>query len=123
MKHNAISWSGIVALAISYIMVVIGVLSIFSISFYGSVALIAAGTVMGLLIDRTKIPMTRSSWIISLAGCAMMFCILALVGEDGLRQWRPLPGLYIPAWIVLFHGSRHVRYLVLHHQRHEDVAA
>jgi hypothetical protein len=123
MNTNTTPSFRVVALAIGYVVAMVGVLSIFTIPFYASLVLMAVGTVIALLSDRTKIPMTRGSWVVLLAGCVLIFCVLALVGEDHIRHWTPFPAGYIPAWFGCFHGFRHVRHLILRHQRHEDVAA
>ena len=122
MKPNTAPWPRIVALAIGYVVAIVGVLSFFSIPFYASLALMALGTVIGLLADRTKIPMTRNSWIVLLAGCVLIFCVLAFFGQERIRHWTPFPAGYIPAWFGFFHGFRHVRYLVSHVERVHDVA-
>jgi hypothetical protein len=123
MNTNTTSWSRVVALAIGYIVTVAGVLSIFTIPFYASLVLMAVGAAITLLSDRTKIPMTGSAWVVLLAGCVLIFCVLALFGQDRIRHWTPFPAGYIPAWFGIFHGLRHVRRLVLQSQKHEDVAA
>lgn len=122
MNTNTTSWSRIVALAVGYIIAMVGVLSFFTIPFYASLALMAVGTIIGLLSDRTKMPMTRSSWVVLLSGCMLIFCVLAFFGEDRIRRWTPFPAGYIPAWFGCFQGFRHIRHLVLRHQRHEPAA-
>jgi hypothetical protein len=123
MKQNATSWSRVAALGVGYFVTLAGVLSIFSIPLYTSLLLIAVGTVILLLSDRTKIPMTRSSWLVLLAGCGLILCALALFGEDRIRHWTPFPAGYIPAWVACFHGFRHVRYAVLRVEGVPNVAA
>ena len=97
MNTNTTSWSRVVALAIGYIVTLAGVLSIFTIPFYASLALMAVGAVIALLSDGTKIPMTRNSWIVLLAGCVLIFCVLTLFGQDRIRNWTPFPAGYLPA--------------------------
>ncbi len=123
MKQNDPSWPRVLALAIGYVVGLIGVLSTFSIPVYGSLLLIGASGLIVFLSDRTKIPMTRRSWIVLLAGWALIFCVLALFGDDRIRHWTPFPAGYIPAWVCLFHGFRHVRYLISRIPRVNDVAA
>ena len=123
MKPNTASWPHIVALTTGYFVAIVGVLSFFSIPIYVSLVLMAVGTVISLLADRTNIPMTRVSWIVLLAGCIMILCVLALFGEDRVRHWTPFPAGYIPAWFGCFHGFRHIQNLILHVVRVHDVAA
>jgi hypothetical protein len=73
MNTNPAPWPRIVALSIGYSVTVAGALSIFSIPWYATLGLLAVGAVIGLLSDRTKIPMTRSSWIVLLAGFLLIF--------------------------------------------------
>jgi hypothetical protein len=112
----------VVAVAIGYIVALVGVLSVFSIPVYASLHIMAVGTGIGILADRTKIPLTRSSWIVLLAGCVLIFCVLALFGEDRTRHWKPFPAGYMPAWFACFLGFRHIRYLILHMERGHDDA-
>jgi hypothetical protein len=123
MKQNASSWFRVAIVAIGYIVTLVGVLSIFSIPFYVSLLLLAVGTVMVLLTDRTSIPMTRNSWIVLIAGCGLIYCVLAFFGNDRIHHWRPFPAAYIPAWFGSFHAFRHVRYLIMHIGRVHNVAA
>jgi hypothetical protein len=113
----------VVAVAIGYIVLSAGVLSVFSIPFYASLLVMAVGTGIAILSDRTKIPTTRSSWIVLLAGCVLIFCVLALFGDERIRHWKPFPAGYIPAWFACFHGFRHIRHLILHIEIGHDVAA
>ena len=123
MNTDTTSWFRVVALATGYVVAVVGVLSIFTIPFYASLVLMAVGTVIALLSDRANISMTRSSWIVLLAGCILILCVLALFGENRVRHWTPFPAGYIPAWFGCFNGFRQVRHLILYHHRHEDIAA
>jgi hypothetical protein len=123
MKQNFSVWFRIAAVAIAYIIMMAGVLSVFSIPFYATLLLMAVGTVIALLSDRTKIPMTRSSWIVLIAGCAVIYCVLALFGNDRIHHWTPFPAGYIPAWFAVFHGFRHIRYLISHIGKVHNVAA
>jgi hypothetical protein len=117
------SWSRVVSLAVGYIVTLVGVLSVFSIPFYASLLLFAVGAVIALLSDRTKIPMTPSSWIVLLAGGGLIFGVLAWFGDDRIHHWRPFPAGYIPAWIFSFGAFRHVRYLISHNRRVHHVVA
>jgi len=117
MKPTTASWSRIVAVAIGYFVTILGVLSIFTIPIYASLPLMVIGAAIVLLSDRTKIPMTRSSWIVLLAGCVLIYLLLAFFGDDRIHHWKPFPAGYIPAWFGVFGGFRHIRYLILHFKR------
>lgn len=123
MNQNATSLFRIVGLAIGYIITLIGVLSVLSIPIYASLLLLVVGAVISLLSDRTKIPMTRSSWVVLIAGCGLIFCVLALFGNERIHHWRPFPAGYIPAWFFGFHAFRHVRLLISHMARVRNAVA
>jgi len=124
MKQNLHHRLRILTVLVAYVLMFGGIISIFSIPFAASLALITIGLAIGLLSDRTKISMTRSSWFVLLGGCAIiLLCFLILAGEERFRNVRPSPSCFIPAWFTLFHGFRHIRSLVLRYRRHDDAIA
>ncbi len=108
--------------ALGYVLTCVGVLSIFTIPFYVSLILLASGAAMTVLSSPPKLPMTRYSLIVWIAGCAAIIGILACFGQETIRQWRPFPGTYIPAWFVAFYGFRNVRHLLLLNEKDAKVA-
>jgi hypothetical protein len=123
MNWNTRSWSRVAAVALGYIVSLVAVLSLFTISFYATFGLLAIGTVITLLSDRTNIPMTRTSWIVLLAGFVLIYCVLFSFGDARVRHWTPHPAGYIPAWMAIFHGFRHIRHLLLQQQKQEQVVS
>ena len=119
MNSNTTSWARIAALAVGYIVAIVGVLSFLTIPFYASLGLMAVVTLIAFLSDDTKIPMPRNSWIVLLAGCVLIISVLAFFGNDRIRYWTPFPAGYIPAWFGCFQGIRHVQHLVLRNLKHE----
>jgi hypothetical protein len=123
MNPSTISRSRITAVALGYIVMLAGALSLFTLSFYSTFGLLAIGTAITLLSDRTSIPMTRTSWTLLLAGFVVIFCVLSLFGQERIRHWTPFPAGYIPAWMAIFHGFRHIRHLLLQQQKKEPVVS
>jgi len=73
MNPSTLSRSRITAVALGYIVMLAGALSLFTLSFYSTFGLLAIGTAITLLSDRTSIPMTRTSWTLLLAGFVVIF--------------------------------------------------
>jgi hypothetical protein len=122
MTEDTPSRLRIVTLTVGYILMCVGVLSILTVPIYVSLIMFAVGIVIGSLSSRAKVPTTRSSWIVSLAGCAVIFVVLACFGQETFRHWRLFPATYIPAWFTCFYGFRHVRHLILSTERDTKVA-
>ena len=105
----------IAALAVSYLILLFGALSILAIPFYASLLIFTVGAVIATLSSRAKVPMTKRSRIVLVTGCVVIVVVLAFLDDAALRQWTPRPAGYIPAWFACFHGIRHVRYLISSH--------
>lgn len=113
----------VLTLVLGYVLALSGSLLVFTIPFYASFILLVSGCLVVALSDRHPLPMTRNSWIVLIVGCAVIFVGLSLFGEERIRQWRPFPAGYIPAWFVCFHAFRHIRHFVLRVQKREDAVA
>jgi len=85
-------------------------LSLFSLPLYMTTISLVAGAILCAVVSIRQPTMTRSSWIVLVAGMILIFGVLYLIGEDRVRHWRPHPAGYFPAWIVCFHAFRHIRH-------------
>jgi len=102
----------IAGLALSYAVLLLGVLSLFTVPLYVAAISFAGGVILFRVVSLREPTMTWSSWITVVAGMIVIFGVLYLVGEERVRQWRPHPAGYIPAWLVCFHAFRHIRHVI-----------
>ena len=107
----------ICALIVGYLVALFGALSMSSVPVYISVVLVAAGGLAAALASRPTPTMTNwRSWLVVVAGWAVILGVLLLFGEERVRHWKPHPGGYIVGWFVCFQAFRHLRHALSHHK-------
>jgi len=101
-----------IALAVlGWILMLGAALSLLIVPFSVTFLLFAAGTVIVFVAFRPSPPMTWRSWIAFFAGPVVIIAVLSLFGDDRIRQWRPHPAGYIPAWFICLNAFRHFRHM------------
>jgi hypothetical protein len=104
-------WLRFSGLVIGYLVMLFGALSLLSVPLHVSFLCMIAGAIFLVISFQDAPAMTRRSWLVMIIGMAVVFGVLSLFGDARVRQWRPHPAGYIPAWIGLFHAFRHIRHV------------
>lgn len=107
------SWPRVCTLVIGYLLALAGCSLFFSLQM---IYLVLAGGLVMFFASRgiPQPPVTWRSTAVAVVGCLVIIGILSLFGEDQVRQWRPHPGGYIPAWFLCFHACRQLRLITFH---------
>lgn len=102
----------IAVLAVGYGVALFGALSVFSFPFYVMLISFVAGIMLCASVRLQPPTLTRRSQFVLFAGMLVVYGVLCVFGNERVRQWRPHPAGYMPAWTVCFFAFRHFWHLL-----------
>ena len=111
------SASHVFVIVIGYLLAIFGALSMFRVSLSVSLLILVAGLSVVVLASRRGYSVPRftwRTWLVWVAGSAVILGVLWLIGEDRVRQWTPHPAGYQGVWLISFCLFRHLLQ-IFHH--------
>jgi hypothetical protein len=101
-------------LVVGYLTVLAGCSLFFSLEM---ILLLLLGFVVIIFASR-RLPQPPTTWrsvLFVLVGCVAIIGILSFFGDERIRQWRPHPGGYIPAWFACCSAFRQIYWIYKNH--------
>jgi hypothetical protein len=104
-------------LVVSYVVMLVGVLSSMRAPMHVTVSLVLGGACL-MMAAEFRTPslghpaMRARDWMTVLAGMAVIIVVLNWIGEETVRHWTPHPAGYFGAWLFGYHVFRHFRQIV-----------
>jgi hypothetical protein len=119
MKPNAPppSATRLCVIFLGYLIAIAGALSFLSVPLYVTFLTFIAGlgvTALGAGRDYSAQVFTWRTWLVWIAGCAVLMGVLWLIGQDRIRHWTPHPAGYQIVWLVCLTVFRHLRQILPH---------
>jgi len=117
MKPNAPppSATRLCVIIIGYLIAIAGALSFLSVPVHVTFLTFLAGlcvAALGAGRDYAGRAFTRSTWLVWIAGCAVLMGVLWLIGQERIRLWTPHPAGYQLVWLVCLTFFRHLRQIL-----------
>jgi hypothetical protein len=114
VNDKQVSCSRIYILAVGYLISLFAALSLLLIPIYITLLSILAGGALQLAASVKSPPMTWRSFLAYITPCAILAVVIWFNGDQLASYWTPRPFGLLMAWVVFFHGFRHLRYAILH---------